>query len=566
MSDMIHDFGVNKVEKLKRSRWNFPVKVSTNFRQGALVPLAWLPVIPSSTIKMKLGSLVRCALTFAKPVMGDMYFTYGAYFVPLRILFKNYEEMFGDGKPSEWGEAQEYVLPTITFDGIGPNGLASPGAGYDSVVFDRSSINTAGAVVSNPCNLANYLNLPETIGSSSVGNAQQISLAPFAAYLRIWSDFWRDENYQNVDPDLEKIYNLTPGSSGARTTLRLCLHYANRFHDYFTSLLPDSQKGPAVSAFTPLIAVPTLTSLSVLGGNQPMKLGDQNGTAFVNGTLGMSNAGVVKTGTTAQSGTNVNSTNLGVDLSAKTIRNIFALTRARERNARTGSRFVEAMLGTFEAHLPNSVAQRAEFLGGNTIQLNMTSVPSTDSQPGKLGAFSATGSSQGVFAKTFNEPGIVMIVGTTRIKHRYAQGLNRNWKKIRRYDEYDPAFAHISEQPIYNREALLNGDSDPDGVLGFQEAWAEYKKPIDIITGNLKYKAGQDDINAWTFQDRWGTGTTLTPEVYYPENGNEVANCCIDYNSNLPDFVFVGDFDGSMEITAPMPLYSIPGFVDHLIA
>lgn len=561
MSDMIHDFGVNKVEKLKRSRWSFPMDHITNFRQGALFPICWMDVIPSSTIKLDLASLVRLALTPAKPVMGDMYFTYGAYFVPYRILFKDYEQMFGDGKPSEWSTPTEYVMPTVAYQAYGNTTPATLQAGYDAVVPLRGSVNQSGYVVSAPGNLANYLGLPETILGQS--DAFEISLAPFAAYERIWSDFWRDENYQNVDPDLEKIYNLTPGSTGTRGSLRLELHYANRFHDYFTSLLPAPQKGPSVGAVAPLITFP---ELSVLGINQPLKLGDQNGNAFLNGTLGISGSGVVKSGTTAQTGSYVDSTNLGVDLSVDSIRNAFALQRAKERNGRTGSRYVEALLGTFEAHLDNSVAQRAEFLGGNTINLNMTTVPSTGTNPGKLGAFSATGGSQSVFVKTFNEPGIIMLVGTVRVKHHYPQSLSKFWQKTRRYDFYDPAFAHISEQPIYRKNIHVNSDDDREDVIGFNEAWVEYRKPIDLITGNLRYKAGQDDINAWTFQDGLSKGSVVEPETYYPEQHNEIAKTCIDFNNDLPDFVFIGDFKGYFDITAPMPIYSIPGLIDHIVA
>lgn len=565
MADMIHDFGVNKVEHLQRSRWSFPMQNITNFRQGALIPFAWCPVIPSGTYSANMDSLVRLALTLAKPTMGDMYFTYGAYFVPYRILFKDYELMFGDGKPSEWSSPTEYVLPSMSFARAGNATPRNPGVGYDCVVHYRSSTNSSGQIVSVPGNLANYLGLPETY-SSNFNELTALDLAPFAAYERIWSDFWRDENYQNVDPDLEKIYNLTPGTTGARSNIYLCLHYANRFHDYFTSMLPAPQKGPAVSAFSNLI---TLDKLYSVGTNlNPVKLGDWSGSP-INGNLATSGGGVAGfvTSSTPAANVGVGSTNLGVNIGVDQLRSAFALQRARERNARTGSRFVEAMLGTFEAHLPNEVAQRAVFLGGNTINLNKTSVPSTADQPGKLGAFSATGSSQSVFVQTFNEPGILMFVGTVRIKHFYTQGISPFFKKLRRYDSYDPAFAHISEQPHIEEEYASIVDGNVNNVIGFNEPWVEYNKPIDLITGNLRYNAGQADINPWTFQETgtWA-GSDPVPELYYPENQDEIAKCCIDYNTNLPDFVFIGQFKVNLTITAPKPVYSIPGLIDHLIA
>lgn len=575
MADMLHDFGVNKVERLQRSRWSFPVDVKTNFRQGALVPLGWVPVIPSSTISMDFSSLTRLALTMTRPVMGDMYFSYGAYFVPYRILFKNYEEMFGDGKPSEWSDPTEYVLPTAPFVGYGNITPYSTSGmtGYDAVVPLSGSVNSGGYIFGKPCNLASYLGLPNTTSNTNPSNIQYIDVAPFAAYERIWSDFWRDENYQNVDPDLEKVFELTPGTAAQRTTLKFCLHYANRFHDYMTSLLPDTQKGVAsASQIGELITLPTPYNFVTATGNNPYIGDNATASASTAGYIVNSSSKVtsILSGTASTSNT-LKYTNIGVDLSIDSLRSAMALKRAQERNARTGSRFVEAMLGTFEAHLPNEVAQRAVYLGGNTIQLNKTSVPSTNGDSengnlGSLGAYSVTGGNQKVFVQTFNEPGIVMIVGTVRIKHSYQRGLSRFWQKTRRYDMYDPAFAHISEQPIYLKELSLNSDDSADDVLGFQEPWCEYKKPISLITGNLKYADGQADINAWTWQDQWSDGTVLNPQVYYPENGNEIANSCGDYNSSYPDWQFIGHYISNFTITAPMPLYSIPGFIDHLIA
>lgn len=565
MSDIIHDFGVNKVERLKRSRWNFPMSNITNFRQGALIPFGWTPVIPSETISCNVSSLIRLALTLAKPVMGDMYFTYGAYFVPYRILFKDYEEMFGAGKPTEWSNPVEYVLPSIPFMTSGSKNLAGSAAGYDAVVGARGSVNSSGQIVSIPGNLANYLGLPETYDSSYGTNYDSIDMAPFAAYERIWSDFWRDENYQNEDPDLEKVKALAPGSTGVRTNLRFHLHYANRFHDYFTSLLPAPQKGPAVSAFSNLITLPELYTVGT--STNPIVLGDWSKSP-INANLATSGGGKVgfNTSSTPTVNTQVGSTNLGVNIGVDELRQCFALQRARERNARCGSRFVEAMLGTFEAHLPNSVAQKAEFLGGNTISLNKTSVPSTYDTPGKLGAFSATGGNQSVFVKTFNEPGILMFVGTVRIKHHYTQGISPFFQKFRRYQAYDPAFAHISEQPVARKQYIALSDDSPDGVLGFNEPFVEYRKPIDLITGNLRHKSGQTDINAWTFQEDLTPDASISPEIYYPEDRNEIATCCVDYNNTLPDWVFIGHFKISLTRTGPMPVYSIPGFIDHLIA
>ena len=567
-SSLLHDFGVNKVEKLKRSTWVLPLKHKTAFPQGVLIPLGWTDVIPGSTISDDVNLLTRLALTPYKPFMSDVYLTYGCYFVPYRVLYKNYPNMFGNGKPSEWSNPQEYVMPTGKYS-YKFNGTIRPyGAGYDAAYTACVGSGSFGNIVSKPGNLANYLGLPVTRSTGAL--EEQINIAPFLAYERIWTDYWRDENYQNPDPDLEKAYELGSGNVDL-SNFRFCLHYANRFHDYLTSLLPNTQKGSAIQTIMPLHAFmdgnnPVFSALDGIGA-----FSTNGTTAQLNKTLGtLSGTGALATGGTAPgSAAAITHTNLGTEFSVTELRNAFALQRAAERNARGGSRMPEAMRSIYEANYP-AVLDRAEFLGGNTIKLNLTSVPSTsDVAPGKLGAYSATGSNTKSFVKTLDEPGIVMYVGCIRIKHVYQESLEPYWKKSRRYDFYDPALAHISEVPAYERE-VAGGISDdlPGDVIGFRPAWIEYEKPIDRVSGHLAYvgSEGGFDLTKWVLQEQYDEGSYYTPETYYPENQDEIAKACIDFNTDYHSFQFIIDFEADLKITACKPLYSIPGFIDHLIA
>lgn len=572
MGDMLHDFGVNKLEKLRRSRFDFNMRQTHDQRQGALVPLCWHMVTPSEVWSCKAHSFNRLLLTLAKPLFADVYFTYGFYFVPLRILFKDYEKMFGDGSPQEWINPTEYVIPSMRF--LARNSSVSAkavGAGYDAVVPGSVSVDASGNLISVPGNLANYLGLPAT----QTGNAlyKEVNPAPFLAYERIWTDMFRDENYQNEDPDLSKYKALNPGTAGVRTNITFGLHYANRFHDYFSSLLPNTQKGPSANAFSHLITLPDLYTFEYLPGDDatdanPVWFGDASKNKFQNSVLELDASGnlVAPSPSSVSSTRQVLSTNLGVDISVEKLRMAFATQRARERNARAGSRFVEAMLGTFEAHLSNGIAQRAEFLGGNTIKLNITSVPSTsESAPGKLGAFSATRDDSNVFIKQFNEPGIVMAVGTYRIKHRYSQGVDRQFDKLRRYDFYDPAFAHVSEQPHTAWELAPINNLGADTVIGFNEPWVEDLKPVDRVCGQMGNPSASTDFKAWVPVDNFASNASPNPATWLPENGDDIAKRCIDYNTDYPTWVFGTDFIAECKVTSPRPIYSIPGFIDHLI-
>ena len=572
---LLHSFGVNTSDHLQRSRIDFPMRKRCEFRQGALIPLVHKFVIPNSTWACNADAVVRLLLTPARPFMGDMYFTYGFYFVPLRILFKDYPKMFGNGEPSDWQNPTEWIMPTQSFIIAGDRSVRSLSVGYDACVPGGASVNSSGDLVSVPGNLTNYCGNPATRTTGS--KSTEIQIAPEAAYLSIWNYNWRDENYQNSDPDVSKIFNFSGGSAGHRT-LCLSLHYANAFHDYFTSLLPNTQKGPASSAFSHLICLPDLYTMEYLPGDDAtdvsIKFGDYNRNEYQNGVLSTNTYGNLVNSSTSSvsSSANIGSTNLGVDITVEKLRMAFATQRARERDARTGggaNRFVESMLGIFEAHLPNAVSDEPEFLGGNTIQLNLTSVPATakatGSSPGSLGAFSFTRDNSGAFVKTFDEPGVLMAVGCVRIKRVYSQGIDRDRFKTRRFDFYDPCFAHINEQPVWLGQYLAASNRDVKSVLGFNEAWAEDVKPVDEVSGLMGDPEGPTDLHKWNLLHFQTQNSSPHPEDYLPEKFDEVANACVDYNTAYPTWVFSVDFHANCKVTAPRPVYSKPGLIDHLI-
>lgn len=577
--NMIHSFGVNTTEHLPRSKIPFPLRKRCEFRQGALIPIVHKLVTPNSLWTCNAKANVRLLLTPARPFMGDMYFTYGFYFVPLRILFKDYVKMFNNGEPVDWQNPPEYVLPSITelYRSSGTTSFPTLSAGYDGVVPGSMSVDSYGRLVGVGSNLTNYLGTPETEQSSGADEGLPVSMAPEAAYLSIWNNFWRDQNYQNSDPDVSKIFNFVPGSSGNRTSLHLCMHYANALHDYMTSLLPDTQKGPKALAFSHLITMPDTYSLQREGSATvySIKLGD-GANDFTAGKLGTNSSGEMawlSDGSSWDSGTEVQSTNMGVEISVNNLRMAFALQRARERDARTGSRFPEAMLGIFGGHLPNAVADMPEFLGGNTIQLNLTSVPATaksggsgntDVTPGYMGAFSFTRDDSGAFVKQFDEPGILMCVGCVRIKRVYAQGIERDRTKLRRFDSYDPCFAHIPEQPVYGYQMLPHNNASARTVIGFQEAWAEDIKPVDQVSGLMGCPSSGNDMKVWNLLNFRSYGSNISPKLTYPEDQDEIAKACVDYNSSYPSWVFGLDFTADCTVTAPRPVYSKPGLIDHI--
>ncbi|QCS36153.1 major capsid protein [Capybara microvirus Cap1_SP_142] len=548
-NDFLHDFGVNKANKLQRSKELIKHKTITTMAQGVLTPLHTIEVVPNSKQKIDLANFTRLALTPTHPFFGDMFITLSAFYVPYRILNKNFTKMFGDATPNEWTSNNiEYVIPYTNFYTASSTPVAAS-AGYDAVV--NTCVDSSGRITPQIGNLADYLGFP--IKKNTSAATIPVNPMAFVAYEKIWSDFWRDENFQNPDPDVARYYELS-GGSYTNSNYRFCLHYANRMHDYFTSVLPDTQKGGVSSMFAPIDTQTVLTDFT--GG--AMRLSNDS-VETISGNLQVSNTTVQAAGSAASGGSNIYASNLGASITITELRNAFALQRAKERNARSGSRYQEALLGAFESQVP-MLLDKPEYLGGVTIPLNLSGVPQTGSDAGKLGAFSATRESSCLYIKDLAEPGLVMILGVIRSEHNYSQGLDKKFLRLRRYEYYDPAFAHISEQPILAIEKDISVNNTTTKI-GFNEPWADYRKPVHKITGYLR--SSDLDMKSWAIQDN---ETVYTPYGYFPENTNTIAACTKDANASMPMYQFIVESEAIETVTRPMPIYSIPGMVDHLIA
>lgn len=243
------------------------------------------------------------------------------------------------------------------------------------------------------------------------------------------------------------------------------------------------------------------------------------------------------------------------------LRQAFALQRLFERDARGGTRYTENLRSHFGVTNPDARLQRSEYLGGSHTLLNVTQVQQTapggsTSSVGSLGAYSLTGSSDGSFVKSFTEFGYVYGLACVRVKHSYSQGVPRMFTKHRRFDFYYPGLANIGEQPVYTREIYEHSGSN---VFGFQEAWAEYRYMPDIISGMLT--PGQTtDMTAWTFGDHYTASPTLSSSWLQEGASN------IDQSLAVPSATadqFIADFGVLNKCTRPMPLYSVPGLIDH---
>ena len=530
----LHDFSSNPTGlAARRSTFDRNCRIKTSFNEGNLVPFFCDEVLPGDTFNVKTSVLARLSNPAVRPVMDDMYLDVYYFFVPSRILWKHYSEVHGENVSSYWSPSSETVVPS---EASKTNQLHSP---YD------------------------YLGV--SVGVDVAG----LNPLPVVAYYKIWNEWFRDENLSSPISIVEGFFNVPSGalvdSAGYNPSF---LMPVSRYHDYFSSCLPAPQKGAAVS-----LPLGNTAPVSVTTQYQNLFLGPsgQVGTA-VTYTTNMGNNGYLY----------VNGTNLSVsptagigtaDLSNATAANInelrqaFQLQRLFERDARGGTRYAEMLHAHFGVTNPDARLQRPEYLGGEHILLNMTQVQQTAPSSGsgnalgQLGAYSLTGAQGGAFVKSFTEFGYVLGLACVRVKHSYSQGIPRMFSRHRRFDFYYPALANIGEQPVYKSELFTAPGSafSTSQVFGFQEAWADYRYKPDLVTGMLR-PGRTADMTAWTYGDNYTAAPTLSDGWVKESTGN------IDQTLAVPAGTadqFIADFGVYNKCTRVMPLFSVPGLIDH---
>lgn len=538
--------------EIQRSRFDRSSSVKTTFNVGDVVPFYVDEVLPGDTFDIKTSKVVRMQ-SLVTPIMDNIYLDTYFFFVPNRLVWEHWQEFNGENTQSAWIPTTEYQVPQLT----------APSGGW--------SIGT----------IADYMGIPTGVANLSV-NAM-----PFRAYALIMNDWFRDENLS--DPLNVPVNDVTQsGSNGDDYVTDVALgglpFRAAKYHDYFTSCLPSPQKGPDV--------------LLPLGGDAPLKTVPYGemvipkdpvpGLAFGNQMLGggvaeyasMSmNLPVPPTDGSpvtfsltpgAESGRGMVPLNLVADLSQVTaatinqLRLAFQVQKLYERDARGGTRYIEILKSHFGVTSPDSRLQRPEYLGGNRIPINInqvlqTSQTSDQSPQGNPVGQSLTTDTHRDFVKSFVEHGFVIGVMVARYDHTYQQGLERFWSRRDRFDYYWPVFAHIGEQAVKNREIYAQGTDADDEVFGYQEAWADYRYKPNRVSGEMRSSAPLS-LDVWHLADDYESQPYLSDE-WIRENKSTVDRV-LAVSSNNSAQLFC-DIYVNNRTTRPMPVYSIPGLIDH---
>jgi hypothetical protein len=536
-SVMAHSFSEVPRANIPRSSFNRSHGYKTTFDADYLIPVLVDDVIPGDTFNVNMNFFARLA-TPLYPIMDNLYLESFFFFVPYRLLWENWTKMHGE--QTDPGDSISYTVPVIT----GSTTYTGEGSLWD--YFGLPLDNKSGAHID-----------PDDV---------TVSALPYRAYALIWTEWFRDQNlqdsYQILTGDGPDTLHLD-GTAGAARVPPNPLKRGKR-HDYFTSCLPNPQKGSS-AVDLPFSGTIDVEANGVSGAL--LTVDDSGGTAY-NIEANVADYSTISAASTGTAALRVDMDNLsGTLANINDLRLAMQTQRLLERDARSGTRYNELILAHFGVTVPDFRVQRPEFLGGGSSPINITPVAQTSAQTtpvandtlGHLSAF-GTVSGQHGFTKSFVEHGVIIGLVNVRGDITYSQGIERYWSKQTRYDFYYPVLAQIGEQSVYNYEIWTQGDGDTNdnNVFGYQERFAEYRYKPSRLTGLFAVDAASN-LDEWHLSEDFSSLPTLG-DTFIQSNTGAPLDRAIAVSTE-PHFIFDAFFD--MKCARPLPLYGVPGNLDH---
>lgn len=535
---------------ISRSTFKRDQKILTTFNAGNLVPFYVDEVLPGDTFRVRTSAIIRMQ-TPKYPVMDDAYIDMYYFFVPNRIVWDDFKRFMGEADETPWAPTKTYKVPKIKLENSNP--IRIP---YKDTILDYMGVP------------AKSINTPK--------NKAEINALPIRGYVKIWNEFFRDQNIDNPatlkttsedirfetgidkEEDVTIEYRLKKAQSGG-----YCLP-VNKFHDYYTSCMPYPERGPEVTVpmtgNAPVKGYPDTSMTGDLGVKQIIPVSD--GEIQIGGTISTSSTNTLLAYGRNQS----DKAYLGADLSSVSattineLRNAIAVQHYYEAMARGGSRYREQIRSIFGTVISDKTVQVPEYLGGGRYRININQIIQAAGKTGEsgtplgeTGAMSVTPINEASFTKSFEEHGFVIGVMCVRHDRTYQQGLERFWSRTDRLDYYVPQFANLGEQPVKKKEIMLTGTQEDEETFGYQEAWADYRMKPNRVSGEMRSNYEQS-LDSWHYADEYETVPTLSQE-WLKEGRAEIDRTLIVQGQDQ----FFGGILVENNTTRPMPLYSVPG-------
>lgn len=541
------------VPHISIERSTFPLEQNhkTTFNVGQIIPFfTYTDVLPGDTFKISLSQVIRLA-TPLFPTMDNLYLDVYFFYDRTRNVWSHFKNFMGENDSTAWYSTTEYNPPKW----INSNTTS----GYaNKTYWDYMGLRT----IQNKVTGQNYKDevLPNAFALRSL--------------IRVYNYFFRDQNViapitENTG-DSDTVLSTSDASTGG------VILKASRFHDYFSSCLPSPQKGPSqnivVGASAPIVTTGATPGANAYGkfissaNNTNATLGANPASGQqVNNTNGLYKVNVSNSmGYYDPNGTLIADLTQAVGATVNALRLSIQTQKILETEALNGTRFDELVYAHFSTTTPDSTIARPEYIGGKRIPIEMQQIANTtgtsDAPQGHLSAYSQTVDSDYITTKSFTEWGTILGIAVVRASHSYSQGISRMWTRNHRLEYYWPTLAHLGEQPVYNYEIFMQkptGSTLNQGVFGYQERWAEYRYLPDITSAEMRPDY-PTSLDAWHYGDDYASLPVLSANWLEEPTTYVARTLAVQSHDQL-----IADFNTSIIATRPMPVYSVPGLMDH---